>query len=137
LGDSTYEFYCQAGKRLDARFEELGAKRLATRVGCDVDYDDAAAAWTESIVAQLAAEEKAAAPVISVQAATGAATASAYDRRNPFPAQVLDNIVIVGRGSTKKTRHLAFSLEGSALTHEPGDALGIAASNAPAVVASL
>lgn len=137
LGDSTYEFYCQAGKRLDARFEELGAKRLATRVDCDVDYDDAAAAWTESIVAQLAAEEKAAAPVISVQAATGAATASAYDKRNPFPAQVLDNIVIVGRGSTKETRHLEFSLEGSGLTYEPGDALGIAASNDPAVVASL
>src|SRR5690606_14998457 len=83
LGDSTYEFYCQAGKRLDARFEELGAKRLATRVDCDVDYDDAAAAWTESIVAQLAADETAAASVVSVQAATGAATASAYDKRNP------------------------------------------------------
>src|SRR3546814_1431869 len=28
LGDSTYEFYCEAGKRLDRRFEKLGAERL-------------------------------------------------------------------------------------------------------------
>lgn len=137
LGDSTYEFYCQAGKRLDARFEELGAKRLSPRVDCDVDYEDAAAAWMESIISQLATEEKAAAPVVTIQTAKSSAAASSYDKRNPFPAQVLDNIVIVGRGSTKETRHLEFSLEGSGLTYEPGDALGIVPSNDPAVVALL
>src|SRR3546814_8024327 len=42
LGDSTYEFYCEAGKRLDRRFEKLGAERLAQRVDCDIDYEEAA-----------------------------------------------------------------------------------------------
>src|SRR3546814_19428254 len=48
LGDSTYEFYCEAGKRLDKRLEELGATRLSDRVDCDIAYDDAADAWKKS-----------------------------------------------------------------------------------------
>ena len=55
LGDSTYEKYCEAGKRLDRRLEELGARRLAPRVDCDVDYEDAAAEWISRVVEQLAA----------------------------------------------------------------------------------
>src|SRR3546814_13357399 len=68
----------------------------------------------------------------SVPASAGpsrAAPTAAHDKRNPFPAQVIDNIAIVGRGSTKETRHVDFSLDGSGLFYEPGDALGIAASS--------
>ena len=54
LGDSTYEKFCEAGKRLDRRFEELGAARLMARVDCDVDYDEAAAVWTADALALLA-----------------------------------------------------------------------------------
>lgn len=136
LGDSTYEYYCEAGKRLDRRFEDLGAARLAARVDCDIDYEDPAAAWTEAIVAQLAAEAKTAS-VPATAAAAPADTPGAYDKRNPFPAPVVENIAIVGRGSSKETRHIEFSLAGSGLTYAPGDALGIAASNDPAVVAAL
>ena len=53
LGDSTYEYYCEAGKRLDRRLEELGAQRLKPRVDCDVDYDEPAAAWIADILASL------------------------------------------------------------------------------------
>lgn len=136
LGDSTYEYYCEAGKRLDRRFEDLGAARLAARVDCDIDYEDPAAAWAEAVVAQLAAEAKTAA-VPAAAAAAPADTPGAYDKRNPFPAPVVENIAIVGRGSSKETRHIEFSLAGSGLTYAPGDALGIATSNDPAVVAAL
>ncbi|MCK9541828.1 MAG: assimilatory sulfite reductase (NADPH) flavoprotein subunit [Novosphingobium sp.] len=140
LGDSTYEYYCQAGKRLDARFEELGAERLAPRVDCDVDYEDAAESWIAAMVDRLAAEAQAAPAPPAPPAATAAspvAAPSLHDKRNPFPAPVIENLAIVGRGSSKETRHIEFSLAGSGLTYEPGDALGIAASNDPAVVSGL
>lgn len=136
LGDSTYEFYCEAGKRLDRRFEELGGERIAPRVDCDIDYEEAAEAWTRAIVERLGAEAGEA-TVPAAAASSLAAPPSVHDKRNPFPAPVIDNIAIVGRGSTKETRHIEFSLEGSGLVYEPGDALGIAASNDPAVVAAL
>jgi len=136
LGDSTYEYYCQAGKRLDQRFEELGAARLAPRVDCDVDYEEAADAWIAARVVQLAAEGPA--PVQAAPAmAKPSPSVAAHDKRNPFPAPIIENIPIVGRGSTKETRHIEFSLAGSGLAYEPGDALGIVAANDPRVVMDL
>ena len=138
LGDSTYEYYCQAGKRLDQRLEELGGHRLIARVDCDVDYEDPADAWISAVSDQLAAEAHAGPPLTAVTQAHPIATApSAYDKRNPFPAPIIENMAIVGRGSTKETRHIEFSIAGSGLVYEPGDALGIAASNDPAVVVDL
>src|SRR3546814_5496410 len=67
-------------------------------------------------------------------AATGSAI---HDKRNPFPATIIDNLPIVGRGSTKETRHVEISLAGSGLHYEPGDALGIAATNGSGVVSAL
>ncbi|MEN0014930.1 MAG: sulfite reductase [NADPH] flavoprotein alpha-component, partial [Solirubrobacteraceae bacterium] len=59
---------------------------------------------------------------------------SSYSKRNPFPAQILENVAITGRGSSKETRHIELSLEDSGLTYEPGDALGVVAQNDPALV---
>ncbi len=38
LGDTSYEFFCQAGKDFDNRLGELGAERLLDRVDADVEY---------------------------------------------------------------------------------------------------
>ena len=56
LGNSTYERYCEAGKRVDRRFEELGATRLQPRIDCDVDYAEPAAAWITEALARLVRE---------------------------------------------------------------------------------
>ncbi|WP_395336905.1 assimilatory sulfite reductase (NADPH) flavoprotein subunit [Novosphingobium sp. BL-8H] len=138
LGDSTYEFYCEAGKRLDRRFEELGAERLVPRVDCDVDYHDLAQTWIEAITGTLAdhAQATSATPCVTPSVG-GHQPAITYDKRNPFPATIIENVVIVGRGSSRETRHVEFSLRGSGLLYEPGDALGIVAPNDPALVATL
>lgn len=136
LGDSTYEYFCEAGKRLDRRLEDLGAERLLDRVDCDIDYEDAAEAWISAAVERLAAEMPLPSPPAAARGG-GVASATIHDKRDPFPATIIENIAIVGRGSSKATRHVEFSLAGSGLTYEPGDALGIAAPNDPVVVKDL
>ncbi|MEQ7873791.1 assimilatory sulfite reductase (NADPH) flavoprotein subunit [Sphingomonas sp. ASV193] len=136
LGDSTYEHYCAAGKRIERRLAELGARALAPRVDCDIDYDEPAAAWSAEIVERLA-ETPAATGATHAAAAPAARHDTVHDKRNPFAATVLETIRIVGRHSTKDTRHLELDLSGSGLRYQPGDALGLAASNDPGVVAAL
>lgn len=60
-----------------------------------------------------------------------------FSRTNPFQAKILKNINLNGEGSSKETRHLELSLEGSGLSYVPGDALGIIPSNDPELVASI
>jgi sulfite reductase (NADPH) flavoprotein alpha-component len=135
LGDSSYEFFCQTGKQFDARLEELGGTRLYPRFDCDLDYDEPAAEWLEGVVNSLG-DTKGGIPVLT-QAASTQTVESTYSRTNPFRAEVLENLNLNGRGSNKETRHLELSLEGSGLSFQPGDSLGIYPENDPELVSLL
>jgi sulfite reductase (NADPH) flavoprotein alpha-component len=50
---------------------------------------------------------------------------SIYSKTNPFPAPLLLNRRANKEGSEKETRHFEFNLEGSGLTYDVGDALGV------------
>ncbi|MDQ0208837.1 assimilatory sulfite reductase (NADPH) flavoprotein subunit [Alkalicoccobacillus murimartini] len=127
LGDTSYEFFCQTGKDIDHRLEELGGNRLYPRVDCDVDFSEDATEWIEGILSGLSEtlEESPIGVPSSTVSPTSEGNQSSYSRTNPFKAEVLENINLNGRGSNKETRHLELSLEGSGLTFEPGDSLGI------------
>ncbi|MGC3872214.1 assimilatory sulfite reductase (NADPH) flavoprotein subunit [Halomonas sp. GXIMD04776] len=143
LGDSSYEYFCHTGKHLDERFAALGGERIHDRQDCDVDYEDAAEAWIESVLDRFselagasAAPETVATPgQIPLTAVTESATP--FSKKNPFQAEVLDSVLLNGRGSDKATHHLELSLEGSGLAYEPGDALGILPQNDPRYVDEL
>lgn len=55
--------------------------------------------------------------------------AQPWSRKNPFPARLLVNRGLSGPYSANDTRHYELSLEGSGLTYEPGDAVGVVESN--------
>ena len=134
LGDTSYEFFCKTGKDFDQRLEELGGKRLYPRVDCDVDFDEPASAWLEGVLGGLSEAGGQSGSPAQSQAAAPQAAETVYSRKNPFRAEVLENINLNGRGSNKETRHLELSLEGSGFTYEPGDALGIYPENDPELV---
>jgi sulfite reductase (NADPH) flavoprotein alpha-component len=136
LGDSSYENFCQTGREFDARLESAGAKRLAPLVECDLDYAAPSGTWSARVLEEAAAllgnEAPAAGPVLRVVPAAPRATRSA-----PFAATLLLNQRITGRGSSKEVRHLELSVEGSELSWQPGDSLGVAIRNPDRVVEPL
>ena len=138
LGDSSYEFFCQTAKDLDAFFEKAEATRLQDAAILDVDYRAAADVWAASFLDKLAATLTAAPAAAAVAgSAVIAAGHSAYDKFNPFAATLSTNQKITGRDSTKDIRHFEINLEGSGITYQPGDALGVWFDNDAAVVAEI
>ena len=57
------------------------------------------------------------------------ATPVGFSKKNPFPARLKTNLKLNGEGSAKDTRHFEIVLEGSGLTYEVGDALGVMPTN--------
>lgn len=144
LGDRNYQEFCAAGKKLDLRLEQLGARRIYARTDCDVDYDVPARAWAQGALSMLAgAQEQTARLADQLQGpgpssvAAPAAPAECYSKTRPFPAPLLANRRLNAEGSSKETRHLEFSLEGSGLVYEAGDAFGVYPVNCPAQVEEL
>lgn len=135
LGDTSYAKFCQTGKEIDARLENLGATRVYARQDCDVDYDAAHASWLDGA---LSAFGPAAATVEAIAQSVVPETQSVpYGKKNPFPAELLERVLLNGTGTSKETWHYELSLEGSGLDYTPGDALAVIPVNPPEAVEEL
>ncbi len=134
LGDTGYDGFCQAGKLIDTRLEQLGASRITARLDCDIDFEDAAAAWLGDTL-PLAAEKPVAgtAPAAAPKATT-TKEASGWSRKNPYLSRLAVNRCLSGTASAKEIRHFEFNLGESGLAYEAGDALGVMPVNDPALV---
>ncbi|MFS8122148.1 sulfite reductase flavoprotein subunit alpha [Rhizobium sp. BR 250] len=139
LGDTGYDGFCQAGKLIDTRFEQLGGKRMKTRIDCDIDFEDAAAAWIgETLPLALAVDGGKAAVVTMPDIAEPPARAKpGWNRKNPYSAAVSVNRRLSGPGSSKEIRHYEFGLGESGLDYEAGDALGVVPLNDPKLAGAL
>ena len=137
LGDSSYEFFCQTGKDFDERLAKLGAKPLKPRLDCDIDYEDSANAFIKAITEQVKDELTVGVPAVTVAPVEAISAVVEYSKANPFSANLLSSAKITGRDSVKDIRHIEISLEGSGLTYQPGDALGVWFVNDEALVDEL
>jgi sulfite reductase (NADPH) flavoprotein alpha-component len=130
LGDTAYEKFCQTGKDIDSRLESLGGTRILPRQDCDVEFDEPHAAWLDAALKAFGPSSAASA----IEVAAAAPGPVEYGKKNPFPSELLEKVLLNGRGTTKETWHYELSLEGSGLSYEPGDALAVIPVNAPDIV---
>ncbi len=162
LGDPSYDQFCNHGKNLDRRLEELGATRLRDRIDCDPDYEEQSAPWIETLPEIFATSEEgqcstsakangAAKSGLDGTATNGTATNhlatngaslngkahDGYSKANPFRAKLIGNVRLNGAGANKDTRFFNFSLADSGLSYETGDALGVWPSNCAEMVAEV
>ncbi|MDH4564669.1 sulfite reductase subunit alpha [Pseudomonas sp. BN411] len=134
MGDSNYDQFCGFGRKLDARLEALGARRLAPRVDCEPEYEEPAQAWLDNVRAALAGNLVTQPVPETIGAPSEEADAPTYSRQRPLVSRLLRNPVLNAPGSSKETRQIVLDLKGSGLRYQAGDALGVWPSNCPNLV---
>lgn len=149
IGDRNYAKFCQCGKNFDARLTALGAKPVAAFTECELGSAATFTKWLDLALAALAANfgsrnadlglsTSGSSPHSAIPNPHSAITEDEaeplYSRDNPFPARVLTVLRLSAEGSAKEVNHVEFSLEGSDLAYEAGDALGVVPRNDPELV---
>lgn len=138
LGDTNYVRFCQCAKDFDARLERLGGVRIAPRADCDLDCEGKFGEWLAAALGGFGAATAQLPVPATASEATGAPDEPAgYDRKRPVAATLLASRVLNRPGSAKEVRHVEFSLEGTGLAYEPGDALGVFPRNCPDLVGDI
>ena len=128
LGDTEYPDFCQTGKDFDKRLGELGGTRMIDRVDADVDFEDPFDEWKAKVL------ETFGGAVATEELAEEQDEEIPFGKKNPFPSDVLNNYNLNKAGSARETHHIEFSLEGSGLEYEAGDALAVVPRNEEKVV---
>lgn len=124
LGDSSYEYFCQTGKDMDRRLQELGGTRLFDRVDCDVEFHQAAARWLSGVLAVLQNHGDEQSEAIHIEA----------DRqRETFQAVVREKYRL-NEGSDSATFHVVLSVNHPDFSYKPGDSVSIVPRNPDSLV---
>ncbi|MGW2015313.1 molybdopterin-dependent oxidoreductase [Streptomyces sp. NPDC001927] len=139
FGDSAYADFCGHGRRLDERFDALGATRLVPRTDCEPDFEEPAEQWLGQVVTALATT----APVVSPAKPAPepspepapAPSSPGFTKASPFATLLVGNRLLSLPGSEKEVRQFAFDTRGGELAYEAGDALGVWPANGAPLVA--
>ena len=140
LGDSSYEYFCQAGKIFDERLEALGARRLLPRVDADISYEDAAVQWSDEIIYETLESlpgSSGAGSSSNVFNLSGATGQTRIDRSNPFHATLLDNRRITTDDAIANVHHIVLEVDPQVISYQPGDALGVWTKNDLSLVSEI
>ena len=123
LGDTSYEMFCNAGKLIDFRLEQLGAKRITKRVDCDVDYEEISTNWINSALPLFSNDKNMMVKGLETK------DENVWNRKNPYFAEISKNVLLSGKGSNKQIRHFEIELSNSGIEYQVGDTLNIIPQN--------
>lgn len=143
LGDSAYVNFCETGRRIDARLEALGAKRVADRIDLDLDFAEAASKWTSSVIETLRpADEAIDSKVVHVDFHHQPADDDVFEQPGftaeaPLVAEITSLVNLSGTGSSRETWHVELATDAAGYAYQPGDAIGILPENHPDLVEAL
>jgi sulfite reductase (NADPH) flavoprotein alpha-component len=159
LGDKHYEHFCKFGCDLDNKLAALGANPLCSRIECDVEVAEPFEQWKSVLLPRL--NEITAArtatplapganfdgskpnrkansgPAQTANLSVKSQSASIPSRDNPALAPIVDKRNLARNDSSKETLHLAFSIEGTGISYEAGDACGVIPNNDLDLVAEI
>ncbi len=137
IGDRNYAKFCQCGKDFDTRLAALGATPVAPLAECELGNAATFTKWLDSALGAFPTSNSVPQPETQNPKPETVVEDDAeptYHRENPFPARVLTVRRLSAEGSAKEVNHVEFSLEGSDLAYEAGDALGVVPRNDPELV---
>ncbi|MCG8582337.1 MAG: flavodoxin domain-containing protein [Bacteroidales bacterium] len=123
LGDSSYKYFCQTGIDFHERLKSHGAKPLAEPFLLDVDFKDHQEQVAEEILSAFKMD------VSSKQSSEHLSNKKETDKGGLFHAELIEKVLLNGRGSEKETYHIELDIENSGINYQPGDALEVYAVN--------
>jgi len=132
LGDTSYEMFCNAGKLLDFRLEQLGAKRVSKRIDCDVDYEIPSNEWLKSTLPSFGGLKE-----LNVTEKNTKEELFSWSKKNPYFAEISANLLLSGNKSNKEIRHYEIELAESGIRYEVGDTLNVFPTNSRTLVGEI
>lgn len=122
LGDSSYPLFCQAGKDLDSKLSELGAKALIDRIDFDVDYDEDLSNWLGDSISYFRGAEGGTEDIVK----TKVANVSNISSKTIFEGEITSNVNLNDTGSEVEIRHIEITYDDhEEIPYQPGDSVSI------------
>ena len=131
LGDTSYPLFCKTGEDVDVQLNKLGGQRIAPLQKCDLEYDEDANGWFNTVLKSLTVTKESAPAVETVTAPAPAKKTG----KQTYTGTVMSHINLNDRGSGKTTWHIEIAAEG--IQYQCGDSIGIVPENDSQVVTDI
>lgn len=132
LGDTSYPLFCKTGEDVDVQLNKLGGKRIAPIQKCDVEYEEDANNWFNTVLKQLKLSQLTPKPV-TIPA--GVPVPAKKIGKQIYEGTVSRHINLNDRGSHKTTWHIELAVEN--VQYQCGDSIGIVPENDSQVVTEI